>query len=131
MDCLRKGQLSERILYIATTMGVPLKIAGKPGKETDAASVDSELATLYGAIRGVTVRRDGPMPNPFYRQRNAVFSHKRFPMYLVMRLAAYDVPMVKRMIDLWMEAHNRGKVVLDMKSPAHDHGWLPRIHQAR
>src|SRR5215813_9537088 len=44
---LHQGKLEERILYIVTTLGVPLKIAGGRGRTSDAASVDSELAVLY------------------------------------------------------------------------------------
>src|SRR5678816_4320349 len=33
--CLRKGSLAEQILYIVTTSGVPLRIAGKTGVNGD------------------------------------------------------------------------------------------------
>jgi uncharacterized protein (TIGR03790 family) len=53
--CLRSARLTERVLYIVTTLGVPLKIRGSGGPAGDAASVDSELATLYE-------ERTGPSP---------------------------------------------------------------------
>src|SRR5262245_60269978 len=47
-ECLKKNGLVERILYIVTTLGVPLKVEGAGGKLTaECASVDSELTLLY------------------------------------------------------------------------------------
>src|SRR5579863_1621401 len=67
--CLQPNLLAERILYVATTLGVPLKIKGAgQGIATEAASVDSELTLLYGKRKGAPVRLEGPLPNPFYRQ---------------------------------------------------------------
>src|ERR1700689_3862268 len=37
--CLRKAGLAEQVLYIVTTMGVPLRITGSEGMEGDQASV--------------------------------------------------------------------------------------------
>src|SRR5258708_5984613 len=45
--CLRAKHLEERVLYIVTTAGVPLRIGGTGGLYGDAASVDSELTLLY------------------------------------------------------------------------------------
>ena len=45
---LQKRGWVDRILAIVTTTGVPLKIKGTDGLQSTAASVDSELATLYG-----------------------------------------------------------------------------------
>src|ERR1700691_388714 len=42
-DDLKKNNLVESVLYIVTTLGVPLKIPGRDGVGGDAASVDSEL----------------------------------------------------------------------------------------
>ncbi|HWJ40065.1 MAG TPA: TIGR03790 family protein, partial [Candidatus Limnocylindrales bacterium] len=49
---LRAKQLVESILYIVTTAGVPLRVAGTSGSgmTTDNASVDSELTLLYADI---------------------------------------------------------------------------------
>ena len=46
--CLRSRQLIEQVLYMVTTLGVPLKVAGSGEMlSTTAAAVDSELAVLY------------------------------------------------------------------------------------
>src|SRR5258706_15962301 len=49
--CLVRNSLTEQILYIVTTGGVPLRVAGSGSGgseiETDGAAVDSELALLY------------------------------------------------------------------------------------
>lgn len=126
--CLWDHRLSERILYLSTTLGVPLKIKGAgQGMATEAASVDSELTLLYSKLKGSTVRLAGPLPNPFYRQMEARFEHRQFPIYLVTRLAGYDFADVAAMIDHSLEARNRGKFVIDLKAGGSDGGgndWL-------
>jgi uncharacterized protein (TIGR03790 family) len=54
------------------------------------------------------------------------FQHPRFPIYLVTRLAGYDFEDVKGMIDRSLEAKNRGKFVIDLKSSNNEAGndWL-------
>jgi uncharacterized protein (TIGR03790 family) len=124
--CLESRGLAERILYIATTLGVPLKIRGRLGRDGDAASVDSELALLYSKRQGRETPLEGPAPNPFYRQRDTPFTHPRFPIYLVTRLAAFDEATVRAMIDRSLAAANRGRFVLDAKSAEDRSGdeWL-------
>ncbi len=126
-NCLKNAGLVERVLYIVTTLGVPLKVDG-PGAalNTDRCSVDSELALLYGKLKGVAYPRAGPVPNPFFRSRDVPFAHPQFPIYLVTRLAAYDLPDVRAMIDRSLAARNRGKFVIDLNSPKNDDGnnWL-------
>ncbi len=126
-ECLERGGLRERIFYIVLTMGVPLKVEGKGGGlTTEHASVDSELTLLYGKLQGVQIGRQGGVPNPFFMKRDEPFRHPRFPIYLVARLAAYDVAGVRSMIDRSLAADNRGKFVLDLRSadkgPGND--WL-------
>lgn len=125
-DCLKTRKLQEQVLYIVTTLGMPLKIPGTIGSKATAASVDSELTLLYGKLKGSSYPVEGAVPNPFFRKRDAPFRHPRFPIYLVTRLAAYDVASVKAMIDRSLEARNRGKVVLDLKSESDAPGndWL-------
>jgi uncharacterized protein (TIGR03790 family) len=124
---LAKAQLREQILYIVTTMGVPLKVAGG-GKELGAeyCAVDSELALLYGKMEGAHFPRAGLVNNPFYRHRDEPFTHARFPIYLVTRLAGYDFDDVKGIVDRSLAARNRGKFVLDLKSNDNEAGnnWL-------
>ena len=113
---LKSHLLAEKILYIATTLGVPLKITG-PGADmaTEAAAVDSELTLLYAKLRGAKFRVAGLVPNPFYRRMQARFTHPQFPIYLVTRLAGYDFHDVQAMIDRSLAARNRGKFVIDLK----------------
>src|SRR5207302_1254751 len=90
------------------------------------ASVDSELTMLYAKLKGAKFERAGPAKNPFFMQRNAEFSHARFPMYLVTRLAGYDLNDVKAMIDRSLAARNRGKFVIDLQGSEDEPGnnWL-------
>ena len=125
--CLRQGNLREHILYIATTLGVPLKIDGH-GFEllSERASVDSELTLLYSKMNGKRFDRSGGIANPFFMKREELFQHPRFPIYLVTRLAAYDLAGVKGMIDRSLMARNRGKFVIDLQSAGNEMGnnWL-------
>jgi uncharacterized protein (TIGR03790 family) len=126
-DCLRKNGLQEKVLYIVTTLGVPLKVRGAGGGLTaENAAVDSELTLLYSKLKGVRYERAGIVPNPLYMKRDEPFQHPRFPIYLVTRLAGYDVADVKGMIDRSLEAHNRGKFIFDLKSADDEDGnsWL-------
>ena len=124
--CLKTRGLIESILYIALTQGVPLRIGGTASPTGDYASVDSELAMLYTDLHGTKHAINGPLPNPFFRQRDADFRHPQFPIYLVTRLAAYDLAGVKAMIDRSLAAKNVGKFVLDLRSKGDEMGddWL-------
>lgn len=87
--------------------------------------MDSELALLYGKMTGLKFPRAGVVPNPFFMQRDAPFQHSRFPIYLVTRLAAWDLADVKAMIDRSLEARNRGKFVIDTRGGNSDgDNWL-------
>ena len=126
--CLTRNQLTEQILYIVTTGGVPLKIpAPDKGMEGENASVDSELTLLYSDLKqGQPHALAGPAANPFFGKREAKFTHPEFPMYLVTRLQAYDLATVKAIIDRSLQAVNQGKFVIDLKSPYPEEGdpWL-------
>ena len=126
-DCLQTRKLAEQILYIVTTGGVPLRIAGKDGVTGDTAAVDSELALLYSDMHGKTSHAvDGYLPNPFFGKSGVKFTHAAFPFYMVTRLAAYDLDGVKAIIDRALIARNAGKVVIDLKSRDDREGnnWL-------
>jgi uncharacterized protein (TIGR03790 family) len=126
-ECLKKAGLVEKIYYIVTTLGVPLKVDGPgSGQMAEHASVDSELALLYGKLKGNRYSRAGTVPNPFFMRRDTAFQHPMFPIYLVTRLAAYDLAEVKAMIDRSLAAQNRGKFVIDLQSPKDEPGndWL-------
>jgi uncharacterized protein (TIGR03790 family) len=124
---LRNGGLMERVLYIVNTMGVPLKIQGTPNMDGDEAAVDSELTLLYFDMRrGTTHVIRGSIPNPFFGRKDTAFTHPRFPIYLVTRLAAYDFDGVKAIIDRSLQARNVGKFVIDEKASGDDGAdeWL-------
>ncbi|HVN03697.1 MAG TPA: TIGR03790 family protein [Bryobacteraceae bacterium] len=125
--CLAKGNLREQVLYIVTTMGVPLKVSGAGTQlATESCAVDSELALLYSKMRGRQFPRAGSVPNPFYRRQDEPFTHASFPIYLVTRLAGYDFDDVKGIIDRALAARNEGKFVFDLKSSDDSTGddWL-------
>jgi uncharacterized protein (TIGR03790 family) len=126
--CLTRAGLAEKVLYIVTTAGVPLKVEGSEGslQEAEHASVDSELALLYSKLKGAKFERKGALGNPFFGKRDSPFRHPQFPIYLVTRLAAYDWTDVKAMIDRSLAARNRGKFVIDLQSSDDDPGndWL-------
>ncbi|MBI3210600.1 MAG: TIGR03790 family protein [Candidatus Solibacter usitatus] len=126
--CLSQGDLRERILYIVTTLGVPLGIQGELIGQTNtpAAAVDSELALLYADMRSRRSNFHGPAANPFYQKRGAKFRHPDFPIYLVARLAGYDFAGVRSMIDRSLIARNTGKAIVDLQSGGDPFGdeWL-------
>lgn len=123
---LRAGGLTETVLYIVTTQGVPLRIAGSQGAGGEGASVDSELTLLYQQIHGRGHPLRAPIPNPFYGHEDAAFGHPQFPIYLLTRLAGYDFADVKGIIDRALVAVNRGKVVIDATNDSDHPGnkWL-------
>ena len=124
--CLAPPALQEKVLYIVTTRGVPLKILGGGSAwESESASVDSELTLLYDKLHGTKFRRAGAVPNPFFGKLDAVFRHPAYPIYLVTRLGAWDMADVKGMIDYSLAAKNTGKFVFDLRG-THDEGdnWL-------
>jgi uncharacterized protein (TIGR03790 family) len=126
-DCLGKGGLEERVLYIVTTLGVPLKVAGDgSGIQNDAASVDSELTLLYSRLHGKTIPLAGPARNPFFQQRGTPFRHPLFPIYLVTRLAAQDLHDSEALVDRGLAARNEGVFVIDARADNNTPGndWL-------
>ncbi len=106
--CLSRDDARERIDYIVTTKGVPLKIHGE-GR----ASVDSELTLLYGRLAGEEYPIEGKVPNPFFRRSSSSFIKERFGIYLVTRLTGFTLEDVKAIIDRAQVAENRGVVIVD------------------
>jgi uncharacterized protein (TIGR03790 family) len=126
--CLKVKDLHERILYIVTTLGVPLRISGPGGDEMKAehAALDSELTLLYARMRGEKIHKAGAVNNPFFAHPDAPFRHPNFPMYLVTRLAGYDFADVKGLIDRALIAKDSGKFVVDVRGDNNTDGntWL-------
>lgn len=125
-SCLTSRNLTESVLYLVTTLGVPLRIAGTGGENGTVAAVDSELTLLYNDIKQGSHPLAGRMTNPLFRRPDYPFGHPLFPIYLVTRLAAYDTATVKKMIDRSLAARNIGRVVLDARGDSDQTGdnWL-------
>jgi uncharacterized protein (TIGR03790 family) len=124
---LKAHGLTEKVLYIVLTSGVPLRVkGGGQGLLNETASVDSELTLLYQRMRGVVVPVAGPVPNPFFRQRDTPFRHPLFPMYLVTRLDGYTMADMQGLVDRAMLARNTGSWVVDLKQRETNEGntWL-------
>ena len=130
--CLESAELQEQVLYIVTTKGVPLKIAGSGGQRGDAASVDSELTLLYQRLAGKSPPTSGPTRNPFFGRLTEKFEHPTYPIYLVTRLTGYDFDDVRGIIDRALQARNHGLFVIDLSSAGNDEGnrWLREASQA-
>ena len=130
-NCLRVRRLIEKILYIVTTAGVPLKIRGEISLSGDAASVDSELTLLYSDMHGRPHALAAGIANPFFGKVAAAFRHPDFPVYLVTRLAGFNFTDVKGMVDRAQMARNRGKFVIDLKASDNTKGnaWLLQAAQ--
>jgi uncharacterized protein (TIGR03790 family) len=125
--CLTNGKLTESILYIVTTQGVPLRIKGEQASlQTTAAAVDSELTLLYSKLHGATASLPGPIQNPFFGKRDSPFRHPQFPIYLVTRLAGWDMTDLKALVDRAQLARNTGKFVIDLRADNTTEGnqWL-------
>jgi uncharacterized protein (TIGR03790 family) len=129
---LRSRHLEDKILYIVTTSGVPLRIKGSGGPIAEAASVDSELTLLYSDLRTKPHALPAGIRNPFFGKMNAMFRHPDFPIYLVTRLAGYDFADVKGMMDRALLARNRGLFVIDLKASDSTPGntWLRQAARA-
>jgi len=130
---LRAKHLEERILYIVTTAGVPLRIPGHgAATNSEIASVDSELSLLYRDMHVGPHPSPSGIANPFFGKVNAPFRHPDFPIYLVTRLAGYDFADVKGIIDRALLARNRGMFVIDLKDADTTPGnkWLLEAAQA-
>jgi len=125
--CLTRNNLTESILYILTTQGIPIRIWGTgDALASTAAAVDSELTLLYPRLHGVTVPLAGPLPNPFFMKRDVAFRHPQIPMYMVTRLAGYDMTDLKALVDRALRARNTGKFVIDLRADNATEGnqWL-------
>lgn len=123
--CLTQGKLVEKILYIVTSQGVPLRISGTEGQGGEAASVDSELTLLYAKVKGTKFPAGGIVRSPFFGKVDKPFTHPEVPIYLVTRLAAFDFNGVKALIDRALLAKNTGKFVLDGNDSSGDgNEWL-------
>jgi len=129
IDCLKRGRLQDRVLYIVLTKGVPLKILAS-GHPNTQASVDSELTLVYQDMLGVPRVLEGKVLNPYFARVSARgvarFSHREFPIYLVTRLDGYDMADISGLIDRAQSPSKDGQFVLDLDDNANKPGnsWL-------
>jgi uncharacterized protein (TIGR03790 family) len=124
---LARKKLTESILYIVTTQGVPLRVPGTGEKLLNTgASVDSELTLLYQKLHGAKIPLEGPFANPFFQKRDSPFRHPQIAIYMVTRLAGYDMNDMKALVDRALMARNAGRFVIDVRADNSTPGnqWL-------
>jgi uncharacterized protein (TIGR03790 family) len=122
-NCLTKAALQESVLYIVTTLGVPLKVSGTgEAMKTTQSAVDSELTLLYRRLKGNLVSLEGPINNPYFGHVDVAFRHPNFPLYLVTRLAGFDVSDAKGLIDRSLAARDVGNYVIDVRADNNTEG---------
>lgn len=131
---LKVNDLTEKINYIVTTKGVPLKVkrgdfnsSGQPASALDSehksASVDSELALIYSQDSQY-IGNSESLGSRYYLAEGH-FAKTKYDMYLVTRLDGYTVADVRALID---RAKNpvlstSGQFVLDQ-----DPGWTLNLN---
>lgn len=127
---LVRGASQDQILFIVTTLDVPLKIRGAGGAQTDKAAVDSELCLLYRDLLCAPYRKEGIIPNPYFDESAgpsfARFSHRLHDVYLVTRLAAYTVDEARALVERAKDARAGGRFVFDCRNSRIDAGqaWM-------
>jgi uncharacterized protein (TIGR03790 family) len=91
--------LTDRINYIVTTKGVPLKVnrGNTFSTSSPSSSVESELALILGSYTS-SIGGNGIAYSPYYYQ-NAHFSRATYGIYLVARLDGYSFDQIKGLID--------------------------------
>ncbi len=110
----RRG-LTNKINYMVTTKGVPLRVSGS---NWNMASVDSELMLLDGQYEG-QIHSSYFFENPFFQdvppEEMTAFSRDEFDIRLVTRLTGYTKEEAMRLVDLAEDTLNsRGRALLDM-----------------
>lgn len=129
---LRQHAAQDRILYIVLAKGIPLRVAGTPGRDGTMASVDSELTLLYRRLVGRQHAPNGRLANPYFLGTRPVAEAKTFSraasdLYLVTRLDGYSVRDVTGLIDRGAAPVREGQILLDQKAGVLDgagNEWL-------
>jgi uncharacterized protein (TIGR03790 family) len=129
---LVEKNLTDKVLYIVLTKGVPLRVAGTEGRAGAVASVDSELTLLYRKLIGTPVPLAGQVNNPYFLDAKPISDAKPFTrflmdIYLVTRLDGFTVEDVTKLIDRGLAPTRDGRIVLDQKATYVDRGgdqWL-------
>jgi uncharacterized protein (TIGR03790 family) len=91
--------LTNKINYIVTTKGVPLKVnrGNTFSTSSPSSSVESELTLILGPY-STNIGGPGYLFSPYYYQ-NAPFSRASYGIYLVTRLDGYSYDEIKGLID--------------------------------
>lgn len=118
--CLTERHLQDDILYIVTTLGLPLIVDGDAGPVGDLASVDSELTLLYRYLVEGTLPSFGRIDNPFFSASGAAdlreFKRADFDIYLVTRLTGPSLVDAIFLVDRAQKPKNGGGFFFDMPS---------------
>ena len=96
---IQANNLKDKINYIVTTKGVPLKVnrGNTSSTSSPSASVESELTLILGPYNS-SIGINGIVFSPYYYQNNH-FLRKDYGIYLVTRLDGYTFEEIKDMID--------------------------------
>ena len=131
-EWLTSHAAQDRILYVVLIKGVPLRIAGTPGRQGTLASVDSELTLLYRRLVGMRTAMVGSIANPYFAGTKPLteskpFSHAEHDIYLVSRLDGFSESDVNGLIDRGAAPARSGAFLLDTMTPPAEpiaDGWL-------
>jgi uncharacterized protein (TIGR03790 family) len=122
-DWITSHDAQDRILYIVLIKGIPLRIAGTPGRQGTVASVDSELTLLYRRLVGARVLTTGPVGNSYFHGARSLseikpFNHADHDLYLVSRLDGFTEQDVNGLISRGASPVRTGSFLLDGTGPA-------------
>jgi uncharacterized protein (TIGR03790 family) len=130
---LKSNQLQDQILYIVTTRGIPLAVAGTEGPNGDHASVDSELTLVYHYLLFGTYEFNGRVENPYFsvefeRENFRPFLRRDYDIYLVTRLAGYSAIDSALLVDRAVSPEAGGTFSFDLASTQQttEADWLKR-----
>jgi uncharacterized protein (TIGR03790 family) len=120
-DCLRARGLQDQILYIVTTRGLPLIVAGDAGSTGDLASVDSELALTYRYLLTGGFPYQGRIENPYFmiefnRGSFRPFTRRDYDIYLVTRLTGASSVDAILLVDRALAPEAGGDFYFDLAS---------------
>ena len=112
---LEGNSLTDRINYLVTTKGVPLRVSG-----TGNAAFDSELTLILGQYASY-IGQDSYRPNPYHNSSDR-FSRDDHDIYLVTRITGYTTEEAKGIIDKSVAAYtlegiqelSKGLAILDV-----------------
>ena len=118
---LRTGGLQDRILYIVTTLGLPVVVAGDGGPAGDMASVDSELALVYRYLVTGRFPSYSRIENPYFAVEFSAdafrpFIRRDFDIYLVTRLTGATAIDAALLVDRALATAAPGGFYFDLAS---------------